>query len=218
MVKLRSIRSYLHANGLCLSIHHSIRQIWIRVNSAMLARNFNVRGLTVEPPYSVNGSRFINMGENFSAGPGLWLEAIYRYSERSFQPRIVIGANVSLSHNVHIAATNYVEIGADVLVGSRVFITDHNHGSYGGTQPSNPLEPPSKRPLESDQRTVIGDRVWLGDGVVVAPGATIGDGAVIGANSVVVGSIPGNSVAAGAPAKVLRTFDVESLQWLKEKK
>ena len=51
----------------------------------------------------------------------------------------------------------------------------------------------------------IGNGSWLGHGTVVLPGATIGRHVVIGANSVVTGHIPDNSVAAGVPARVIKT-------------
>ncbi|RSX54055.1 acetyltransferase [Bifidobacterium goeldii] len=50
----------------------------------------------------------------------------------------------------------------------------------------------------------IGDGAWLGAHVVVLDGVTIGRGAVIGAGSVVTRDVPGNVVAAGNPARVLR--------------
>ena len=53
---------------------------------------------------------------------------------------------------------------------------------------------------------MIGDNVWLGAHVVVTSGVTIGRRAVIGANSVVTSDIPEFCVAAGAPARVLRTL------------
>jgi acetyltransferase-like isoleucine patch superfamily enzyme len=43
-------------------------------------------------------------------------------------------------------------------------------------------------------------------GVVVTSGVTIGERCVIGANSVVTSDIPAHSVAAGVPARVLRTI------------
>jgi acetyltransferase-like isoleucine patch superfamily enzyme len=49
--------------------------------------------------------------------------------------------------------------------------------------------------------------VWCGLNVVVTGGVTIGERAVIGANSVVTGDIPAFSVAAGAPARVLRRIE-----------
>ena len=52
--------------------------------------------------------------------------------------------------------------------------------------------------------TRLGANVWLGANVVVTSGVTIGERCVVGANSVVTRDIPAFSVAAGAPAKVLR--------------
>jgi acetyltransferase-like isoleucine patch superfamily enzyme len=46
--------------------------------------------------------------------------------------------------------------------------------------------------------------------VVVTSGVTIGDPCVIGANSVVTTDIPSGSIAAGAPAKVLRAIEPAS--------
>ena len=51
---------------------------------------------------------------------------------------------------------------------------------------------------------MIGDNVWLGAKATITKGLTIGDNAVIGANSVLTGDIPANSVAVGAPARVVR--------------
>lgn len=65
--------------------------------------------------------------------------------------------------------------------------------------------------LEGDDHTkdvIIGDKVWIGTRVTVLSGTTIGTGSVIAAGSVVNGDIPAHSLAAGVPAKVIRT-DVE---------
>ena len=53
--------------------------------------------------------------------------------------------------------------------------------------------------------TRIGDNSWLGAHVVVTSGVSIGERCVIGANSVVTHDVEPFSVAAGAPAKVLRS-------------
>lgn len=216
MISIRSMRSYLDANGLYLMSYHSLQVAWSRLNSVLLARAFSVRKLTVVPPFHLKGRRFVRMGENFAAGPGLWLEAVYRYNQQLFEPQIILGDNVSLSNGVHIAATTFVQIGSDVLVGSGVLITDHNHGSYSGESPSSPDEPPARRLLEAGRRTVIGDRVWIGDGVVVTAGSCIGDGAIVGANSVVVGTVQAGAIVAGAPARVIKVFDPVSGQWKRE--
>jgi acetyltransferase-like isoleucine patch superfamily enzyme len=45
---------------------------------------------------------------------------------------------------------------------------------------------------------------WIGTDTTVLPGVTIGEGCVIGARSLVTKDIPDNSLAIGAPAKVMR--------------
>jgi acetyltransferase-like isoleucine patch superfamily enzyme len=52
----------------------------------------------------------------------------------------------------------------------------------------------------------IGSNVLIGYGAILMPGITIGDNCVIGAGSVVTRDIPSNSVAAGVPAKVIKSL------------
>ncbi|MES1038116.1 acyltransferase [Peribacillus simplex] len=52
----------------------------------------------------------------------------------------------------------------------------------------------------------IGNNTFIGNDAIILPGVTIGDNCIIGAGSVVTRSIPSNSVAAGVPAKVLRSI------------
>ena len=51
----------------------------------------------------------------------------------------------------------------------------------------------------------IGDHVWLGYGTYVMKGVSIGRGCVVGTQAVVTKSLPPNSLAAGIPARVLRS-------------
>ena len=50
----------------------------------------------------------------------------------------------------------------------------------------------------------VDDNCWIGAGVFVNQGVSVGNNSVIGANSVVTRDIPPHSIAAGAPAKVIR--------------
>jgi hypothetical protein len=53
----------------------------------------------------------------------------------------------------------------------------------------------------------IGRNVWIPWQVFIMPGVTIGDGATIGAGSLVARDIPDGALAAGVPAKVMRTAE-----------
>jgi acetyltransferase-like isoleucine patch superfamily enzyme len=81
------------------------------------------------------------------------------------------------------------------------FVTDSSHRF------DDPKLPVPWQGFDSRGPTRVGDNVWCGVGVVITSGVTVGERAVIGANSVVTSDIPAFSVAAGAPARVLRTIE-----------
>ena len=56
-------------------------------------------------------------------------------------------------------------------------------------------------------KVVIGDNVFVGMGSIILPGVTIGSNVVVGAGTVVSKDIPDNSVAVGAPMKIIGTYD-----------
>lgn len=51
----------------------------------------------------------------------------------------------------------------------------------------------------------IADRVWVGDGAAILKGCSIGTGSVIAARALVSRDVPAQCVAAGVPARVVRT-------------
>lgn len=162
-------------------------------------------------PFRVRGRHGIRWGRRLTTGAGVRLD-VFRDDG---QPALVFGEDVQLNDYVHIGAVERVEIGSQVLIASRVFISDHNHGEYASPDPASaPTTPPALRPLVS-KPVRIGDRVWLGEQVCVLPGVSIGDGAIVGAGSVVTRDIPRNSIAVGNPARVIRVYDEISGSWLR---
>jgi acetyltransferase-like isoleucine patch superfamily enzyme/ribosomal protein S18 acetylase RimI-like enzyme len=114
--------------------------------------------------------------------------------------RVRIGAGTFLNLGVMVAALELVEIGAHCMFANGCLITDANHRF-------DDLERPiTWQGFTSRGPTRIGDNVWCGAHVVVTSGVTIGERCVIGANSVVTADIPPFSIAAGSPARVLRTI------------
>lgn len=63
----------------------------------------------------------------------------------------------------------------------------------------------NKRP--GGKSPVIGSNVYIAVGAKVLGDIAIGDNCIIGANSVVMGSIPENSIVAGIPAKVIKRIE-----------
>lgn len=163
----------------------------------------------VRLPIAVRGKRKIRFGEGFVCGYMARLDAFGEMGCISF------GKNVQLNDFVHIGSIGSITIGDNVLIASRVFITDHDHGIYAGEAAhSSPLVAPSERP-EVSLPVVIGNNVWIGENVSILPGVHIGDGAVIGAGSVVKSSIPAHCIAVGVPARVIKRFDQGPQAWVK---
>jgi lipopolysaccharide O-acetyltransferase len=162
-------------------------------------------------PFRVRGRGGIRWGSGLTTGVGVRLD-VFRDDG---QPALFFGDDVQLNDHVHIGAVERVEIGNQVLIASRVFISDHNHGDYGRLDlASAPTVPPAQRPVVG-KPVRIGDRVWLGEQVCVLPGVSIGEGAIIGAGAVVTRDIPPNVIAVGNPARVIRVFNEQSGAWLR---
>jgi lipopolysaccharide O-acetyltransferase len=186
--------------------------LWRKPRNRFFSIVLNAEGFEVGSRPRIRNQSRISIGSHFKALDQLWLETIE--SPDRHHPRLIIGNYVRCSDSVHIAATNRIAIGNHVLIGSRVIITDHNHGLYRGTEQSDPSEPPWDRLLTADGETTVEDNVWIGDGVAVLPGAHIGCGSVIGANSVVLGEIPRYCIAAGSPARPIRRYDFMAKLWV----
>lgn len=168
---------------------------------------FRQWGLYIKFNSKITGAQYIKVDGLFGAGDYFWLAAIDDYNGVKYQPQIKFGNNVSLSDFCHIAAINKIEIGSDVLIGSRVHITDHSHGSYiADASADSPESIPIFRKLYSSGPVKIGNKVWIGDGVVILPNVTVGDGAVIGAGSMVTKNVEAGTMVVGVPAKIIKTY------------
>lgn len=178
----------------------------------VLTRIFFSGARLVRFPIYIRGRSSMKLGYGLTTGVNVRLDAT---APRGSPSVLNIGCNVQINDSVHIGAIEKVVIGDNVLIASRVFISDHNHGCYQVQDDlSSPEIPPADRPLSS-RPVNIGNNVWLGEQVCILPGVTIGDGAIVGANSVVTRDIPPNSIAAGNPARVIRLFDATTKIWRK---
>lgn len=164
----------------------------------------------VRLPMYIRGRSCIMWGAGFTTGIGTRIDAL----GNSDEVQVRIGERVQLNDYVHIAAIERVMIGNDVLIASKVFISDHNHGAYGGPAPqSDPAIAPALRALVSAP-VVIEDKVWLGEHVCVLPGVRIGKGAIVAAGAVVTHDLPANVIAAGIPARVIKRYDPDAAGWV----
>ena len=184
-----------------------------RMTSSVMAFLLKAPGLQLGPGCRIIGGHHISFGREVYAGRDLWLEAVTSYRSQRFHPEIAIGDHVCFSDDVHISSIASIAIGSHSLFGSRIYVSDHNHGIYRGEPQSSPEEAPAHRLLGGGGPVVIGENVWIGDNSVIIGPATIGRGAIVGANSVVRGAVPANTIVAGAPAIPIKIFNSKTGSW-----
>ncbi|MGE9313494.1 hypothetical protein ACLOAU_17720 [Niabella sp. CJ426] len=180
----------------------------------VLTKIFFPNARIIRFPFDIRNKRFIQIASGMTTGIGCRIEA-FPHELKEEGIFISIGKNFQMNDYVHIAAVEKITIGENVLIASKVFITDCAHGNYGGGGiHSHPDEPPANRKWIS-KPVIIRDNVWLGEFVSVLPGVTIGKGTIVGSNSVVSKSLPDHVIAVGSPARPIKKFNFESNTWEK---
>lgn len=111
--------------------------------------------------------------------------------------KLVIRFGTYVNRYTMFDAHEHLEIGRHCMIGPHCYFTDADHGIASSI-------PVGQQPMKTAP-LVIEDDVWIGAGVIVLSGVRIGRGAVIGAGSVVTADIPPNVIAAGVPARVMRS-------------
>ena len=98
---------------------------------------------------------------------------------------------------------------AIISIGKRVMIAPN----VQILTPTHPVEVEARNRCELlDAPIEICDDVWIGAGAIICPGVKIGARSVIGAGSVVIRDIPADVVAAGNPARVIRSINEDYFQ------
>lgn len=124
-------------------------------------------------------------------GEGVRIETPF-YTD--FGKNITLGDNVFINAGCKFQDQGGIYVGDDSFIGHNVVLATLDHDTA-----------PDKRHLLYPAPIHIGKNVWIGAGAVITKGVTIGDNSVISAGAVVTKDIPANVIAAGVPAKVIKT-------------
>ncbi|WP_339138596.1 MAG: acyltransferase [Candidatus Electrothrix sp. GW3-4] len=161
------------------------------------------KGVRIYKPRRIEGAGNISIGSNVCIRENVWLNA-HGFPKRDCV--IKINDNTYIGDDAHIYAINSIIIERDVLIGNRVYISDNLHKYNEITVPI------SLQGVNKIGDVVLGSGSWIGENVCIL-GATIGKNCVVGANSVVTRNIPDYSVVAGAPARVIKKYDLKEGRW-----
>lgn len=118
---------------------------------------------------------------------------------------LIIGDDCGISGGSIVCQTS-VTIGNGVLIGANCVITDTDFHEIHTL--NRRYAPPS--PGEPHHAVGIGNNVFLGTSVIVLKGVTIDDNTVVAAGAVVSNDLPADCIAAGIPARPVRSLRISN--------
>ena len=135
-------------------------------------------------------NRGIDIGSGVFLGRGTILSckdgdiALGDHTNLGFHCEVFSGSTVTVGRHGLFAAYVYLVGGGHEFERADVAVIDQARASAG---------------------IALGENVWLGTGAKVLDGVTLGSNVVVGANGVVTSDLPDGAIAAGVPARTLRT-------------
>lgn len=109
-----------------------------------------------------------------------------------------IGARTIINVGCYLSGEGGLDIGEDVLIGPHAKLLSAGHAIDEG-------DVVIARNRITRARIVVEDGAWIGAGAIVLEGVTIGRGAVVAAGALVRHDVPAGMVAAGMPARLVRS-------------
>lgn len=152
----------------------------------LFRRTTGYKGLVIR--YALIKTLAKSCGDNVSIHPDVYLFSV---------SNLTLGDNLSIHPMCYIDACGEIEIGSDVSIAHATTILSTSHTF------ENPDVPIKEQPVEK-KKTLIESNVWIGAKATILCGNTVHSGSVIAAGAVVTHDVPGNSIVAGVPARVIK--------------
>jgi acetyltransferase-like isoleucine patch superfamily enzyme len=199
-------------NKLLLTIHLSVMGLiqsilricyWTPMFKASIEGNAKQLYLFGGLPY-ISGPLRITIGDNSRISGHTTFSGRSTPRADGHKPLLAIGNNVDIGWQSTIAVGTMVKIGNNVRIAGKAFLAGY---------PGHPVDPVARATGAAcdDKQSgdiILEDDVWLATGVSVMAGVRIGKGTIVAAGSVVTRDLPNGVLAAGSPAKVIKTLDI----------
>jgi acetyltransferase-like isoleucine patch superfamily enzyme len=189
-----------------------VQKLRIRIFTVLIAKEFKHAGknISISPPFRFSNLGGVVLGDRVTISKDCWLQTLDRDLDLDvIRPKIVIGNGCNIGMGATISAAQSIVFGENILLARNVYISDHRHAFEN-------VELPIKvQGICGIEEVSIGANSWIGQNACILPGSKIGRHCVIGSNSVVNRNIPDYSVAAGAPVRIIRTYNPITREWVK---
>lgn len=172
-----------------------------------LQYRFRIKGGTLDKPYRVLNSKYMQIGRNVKIRKDSRIECLPLFQGNKYNPQIIFGDGVHIGYNCTFLCTDLLQIDRDTILAGGCMISTENHGVNPESAVPYHAQPLTSAPVH------IGAGCWLGQNVCVLPGVTIGRRCIIGTNAVVNKDIPDYSIAVGVPARVVKTYNFNKHIW-----
>ena len=201
-----------------LQIAGQFRHLLRQLPSLLWLLELKIRGFLISSPVRLFGHPICSRypGSVISLGSHVTLDSSARANPlggsspcvlRTMSPtaRLILGDRVGISSSVIVAGSS-IEIGEDTILGAGSMVLDNDFHTFGPGFSWLTEYSKNSKPIK------IGRGCFIGARSIILKGVTLGDRVVIGAGSVVTKDVPAYSVAAGNPARIVRTPPNPNLQ------
>lgn len=192
-----------------MKIRYKLYVLFSYAKNILLYKRFGFKSIVL-CPIDIIGKKYISIGRGCFIYKHARIEAVANYMGVSYLPRIEVGDKVFIQQNFHCTCANLIKIGDGTSITPNVGIFDIIH-------PYENVEVNPREQLITVKPVIIGKNCLIGMNSVILPGTILGEHCVVGANSVVSGIFDDFSVLAGAPAKMIKTYDKGEKKWISTK-
>jgi len=156
-------------------------------------------GLRIERIPYIRGQGIITVGSNVYISGKI---GISFSSHPQKLPEFHVGDRSFIGHQCSFSMAKGITIGSDCLIAGGVSIQDND----GHPIDANLRHYGKSVNMDDVREVIIENGAWIASHVIILKGVKIGTNAVVGAGSVVTADIPANTIAAGNPARVIRSL------------
>jgi acetyltransferase-like isoleucine patch superfamily enzyme len=154
----------------------------------------------------VLGWEYVQIGHHTMIGADTWINVNNRVGN---ELELVIGDNCFLGRR------NFLNAGARLVIGDYCLTGPDCHFLGADHKIDNPFIPYITSGATQDGVIEVGPNCWFGSSVTVLKNVRIGFGCVMGAGAIITRDVPPCSLVIGAPARVVKRFDLRTGAWVK---